>query len=134
MSLDRHRYLARFIATAGLALSSCVPRLLPFDAALINARADSKKQAAEQWQAYSAPEVISEIPRMMNVCALGLPPVEEVFTVVVRLVGEGRVAESVVSPATKLSECVRDAISKTSFPKPPWDGYWLEIQMHEGGE
>ena len=118
------------MALIAIALLNCAHQMRPFDAALVNARADAKKPAAEKWEMDTAAEMVPKLTATMNACEAGLPPADETFTVVVRLEDEGRVAESVVSPSTKLSQCFRDAISETAFPNPPWDGYWLELQMH----
>ena len=62
--------MGRFVATlTALALSSCAHQLVPFDAALINAQADAKKPAAEQWEIDTAPEMIPKITAAIDAAA-----------------------------------------------------------------
>jgi hypothetical protein len=51
------------------------------------------------------------------------------FWMLIRLDKSGVVKEVLLSPATKMSACAREALLKGSFSPPPRPAYWISIYM-----
>lgn len=51
----------------------------------------------------------------------------EPFTVYLRLSKAGAVLESLVTPETPYTKCIRDGVAKLTYPNVPREGFWFEI-------
>jgi len=47
----------------------------------------------------------------------------------VRVAADGRPLDTLVCPRTNIAECLRRALAKDRFPKPPKPRYWFHMAM-----
>jgi hypothetical protein len=103
-----------------------------FEAIRAKSRRESRSPEAVAWERTNAPWMGPQLMPVMNSCRTTAPEGQDAsFTLLVRLGNDGRVRNSLVSPSTPFTLCVRSGLAQVTFPEAPWDGYWLEIEMRQ---
>jgi hypothetical protein len=91
---------------------------------------DSRTPKGMAWEQRNAADGGTMLTPIVNKCRKTAPEGrEDNFSLLVSLGKQGLPLKVLVSPETKFSECVRSGVASSHFPEPPWEGYWLEINM-----
>jgi hypothetical protein len=68
-------------------------------------------------------------PPVMKACKEKAADDSRSFDMLVRVEKDGAVKEVLLYPATKISQCLRDAILKDTFSPPPRPAHWVDIHI-----
>jgi hypothetical protein len=98
-------------------------------AAAAAVEANMKTPEGKAYDAQIGRDLTRKYPPVMKACKEKAEGDTRSFDILVCVDNGGAVKEVLLYPATKISQCLRDAILKDTFSPPPKPAYWVDIHM-----
>jgi hypothetical protein len=101
----------------------------PISAAASAVDANMKTPEGKAYDAQFGKDFVKKYPPIIKACKEKAEGDARSFDLLVRIEKDGTVKEVLQHPATKVSQCFREAILKDTFSPPPKPAHWVDIHM-----
>jgi len=102
----------------------------PFDGALSSAQGNVATDEGKAFDGEIGTQFGGRHANTMARCTEGVDgPNLAPFDLLMKIGGDGKVQEVLVRPDTRVAVCLRKAVAKDIYKKPPRPGYWVRIGM-----
>ena len=117
-----------------LALSSLgakgTPKATPFETAMAASKSNLESPEGQRYDEQFGRWFGEHHGDTMVRCTKGAKPDDlRKFDLLVRVSGEGKAEEVLVSPQTSVARCVAEEIRKGASVQPPRPSYWVRVEM-----
>ena len=122
--------LAVLLHAAGAAQA---PMSVPtFDEALVAAGESIEAPGGEAYQKEFGKKSSKYLGAALDDCLGGPAAVQSSFQILLKLEADGKVGSALVRPEGPVTACVRDKLSRRTFPKPPAGSTWKLVNVRLG--
>jgi len=125
----------KLLLNVGLSLLFCIlgmnadEKPTPVAVAAAAVEANMKTPDGKAYDAQFGRELAKKYPPVMKACKDKAEGDTRSFDVLVRVEKNGAVKEVLLYPATRISQCLREAILKDTFSPPPKPVHWVDIHV-----
>jgi len=121
-------YLALLSQLCGLAMNAD-EKTTSIAAAAAAVEANMKTPEGKAYDAQFGKDLAKKYPPIMKACKDKAEGDTRSFDMLVRVEKDGAVKEVLLHPATRISQCLRDAILRNTFSPPPKPAHWVDIHI-----
>jgi len=101
----------------------------PIATAAAAVEANMKTSEGKAYDAQIGRELAKKYPPVMKACKEKANDEARSFDMLVRVEKDGDVREVLLSPPTKVSQCLRETMLKDTFSPPPTPAHWVDIHI-----